>query len=154
MDFEDFPGGWMFFNQATGGNSFEEPQAGRRSARLTLPSGGGRASHNLIGMTPRAETITFWARSKGKNSNTPMMICLHDDGGNQTQTFNYEVTLTQDWKPHVLRIVDFKPYNQAAKGNTIQPGRIRQFSIEGAYGGQLLEMQFDSLRVEAPRSGR
>ena len=35
MDFEDYPGSWFFNNNATGGNSFEEPQQGRRSARLT-----------------------------------------------------------------------------------------------------------------------
>ena len=79
-------------------------------------------------------------------------ILLHDDGGMQTQTYNYEVTLTPEWKQHVVRISEFRPYNPAARGNTISPGRVRSFSLEsGAGGGQILELQIDSLRVEAAR---
>jgi eukaryotic-like serine/threonine-protein kinase len=155
MDFEDFPGGWFLNNSATGGNSFEEPQQGRRSARLTLPGNGGRANHNLVGMTPRAETISFWARTRGKNSNTLLAIYLHDDGGMQSQTFNMEIQLTSEWKQYVLRIADFRPYNNAAKGNSIAPGRVRSFSLEsGGGGGQVLELQLDTLRVEASRIGK
>jgi hypothetical protein len=154
MDFEDFPGGWMFTQTATGGNSFEEPHQGRRSARLTLP-GSSRANHPLNGMNPRAESMSFWARTRGKTSTNVLNIYLHDDGsGTGTQmTFQGEVTLTPEWKLHTLRFAtDFKPYNAAAKGYTVFPGRIRSFSLEGAGGaGTILELQIDALRVEAAK---
>src|SRR6185295_11434522 len=83
MDFEDYPGSWQFRGGATGGNSFEEPQQGRRSARLTLPYGA-RASHPLNGITARAESISFVARVRGKSSPTQMMMYVHDDSGTVT----------------------------------------------------------------------
>jgi serine/threonine-protein kinase len=152
MDFEDFPGGWSLYNSATGNNAFEEPREGRRSARLTIPAPNGRANHPLMGMAPRAETLSFWARTRGKSSGTQLNVLLHDDGSATTQTFSHDVQLTPEWKQHVLRFVDFKPYNSAAKGNSVLPGRIRSFSLEciGA-AGTILEFQLDSLRVEAPR---
>ena len=41
----------------------------------------GRANHPLVGMNSRAETITFWARSRGKNNNNQLIFFLHDDSG-------------------------------------------------------------------------
>jgi len=151
MDFEDFPGGWVFTGQATGTNSFEEPQQGRRSARLTLPNNG-RALHNLNGMKERAEKITFYARIRGKTSATTMNFLIHDDGaGTNNQTFVHDVPLTPEWKLHTLRFVDFKPANAAAKGNSVAPGRVRSFSLECTGGpGSILELQLDALHVEAP----
>jgi hypothetical protein len=154
MDFEDYPGSWTLTGQATGANAFEEPQQGRRSARLTIPSNG-RASHPLVGMTPRAETISFWARSRGRNSTSQIILFLHDDAGASTLTYNYEMTITTDWKQYPVRIADFKPYNNASKGTAVSPGRIRSFSVESGGGSsQVLELQLDSLRVEAQRVGK
>jgi len=151
MDFEDYPGGWFFNGQATGGNSFEEPQQGRRSARLTLP-GSGRANHQLLGMSSRAETLTFWARSRGKNSSNQLTVYLHDDGMTNTQTFSYDLQISSDWKQYSLRIAEFRPANPNAKGNTISPGRIKSMSLEcGGGSSSTLELQLDSLRVEATR---
>ena len=149
MDFEDFPGQWQLRGGATGGNAFEEPQQGRRSARLTIPSGA-RVNHPLIGMTPRAESISFWARARGKSSATQMELYLHDDTGNNTLTFMVEVTLTTEWKLHQFRLNEFKPSGNAAKGTVLGPGRISSFTIEGnGSSSQILELQFDTLRVEA-----
>jgi hypothetical protein len=109
--------------------------------------------HDIKGMSARAETISFWARTRGKPTSPQMNIYLHDDGGSgSTMTFNSDVQLTPEWKLHVLRFVDFKPYNPAAKGSTLSPARIRTFALECAGGqGTVLELQLDSLRVEAPR---
>src|SRR5262245_55034664 len=154
MDFEDFPGGWQLMNGSTGGNSFEEPREGRRSARLTLPAAG-RANHPIMGMTPRAEVITFWARARGKNSPPTMHINLHDDSPNGTFIYYQEVQLSTEWKQHILRIADFKPLNAIAKGTTVSPARIRTLGFESPNAlGQIVEVQIDSLRVEASRTGK
>src|SRR6185503_7450278 len=152
MDFEDFPGGWVFTGTATGGNAFEEPKQGRRSARLTIPNTC-RALHNLMGMAPRAEQITFWARIRGKQSASTMNFLIHDDGAGVTnQTFVHEVQLTPEWNQHTLRFVDFKAANPAAKGNAVAPGRVRSFSLECTGGpGSILELQIDALRVESTK---
>jgi serine/threonine-protein kinase len=150
LDFEDYPGAWIFTNQATGGNSFEEPQQGRRSARLTLHGGLGRALHPLTGMNSRAETISFWARSRGRNSSNQLMMFLTVD---DNLIFNCEFQISSEWKQYSTRILDFKPYNPPAKKEvTITPARVRYFAFECAGGsGSILELQVDSLRVEALR---
>jgi hypothetical protein len=153
MDFEDFPGSWSFGGQATGGNSFEEPHQGRRSARLTLPGNSGRAFHPLPGMNPRAETISFYARSRGKNSSNQLVMLLNDENAGTSLMFSYEFQITSEWRPYSARIMDFKPYNAPAKKEgTITPGRIRNFAFECGQGaGTVLELQVDSLRVEGAR---
>jgi hypothetical protein len=155
MDFEDYPGSWAFNNNATGGNSFEEPWQGRRAARLTLPGNAGRANHPLVGMNSRAETITFWARSRGRNNNNQLIFYLHDDSGMNTQTFSSDVMITSEWKQYSLRIADFKPSNNQTKNQTVTPGRVRSFSLESGGGqGQILELQIDTLRVESAKVGK
>jgi hypothetical protein len=153
MDFEDFPGLWQLRGGATGGNTFEEPQQGRRSARLTLPSSA-RASHPLNGMGPKAESISFWARVRGKSSPTGMEILLHDETGMVTLTYGLEVTLTQEWKQQKFSFSEFKPINPAAKGTLIVPARISAFTLESSSGSanQILELQLDTLRVEGARA--
>jgi hypothetical protein len=151
MDFEDFPGLWQLRGGATGGNAIEEPHQGRRSARLTLPTSA-RANHPLTGMTPKAESISFYARVRSKSSATQMELFLHDDSGATVLTYSVEVTLTTEWKPYSFPFRDFKPVNQAAKGTTIAPGRISSFTIgENSSASQVLEMQLDTLRVEAAK---
>jgi hypothetical protein len=155
MDFEDFPGQWLLRGGATGGNSFEEPQQGRRSARLTLPFAA-RASHPLNGMSPRADSISFWGRVRGKSSNTQMLLYVHDDSGTVVLTYGVDVSLTQDWKLQSFRFSEFKPVNPAAKGTLLVPGRISSFTLESgsSVASQILEVQLDSLRVEAVRTSK
>jgi len=151
MDFEDYPGLWQLRGGATGGNSFEEPQQGRRSARLTLPAGS-RVNHPLVGMTPKADTISFWARYRGKSGATQMELYLHDDTGNTTLTYVQEVTLTPDWKQYSYRFSEFKPAGPNSRGTVVAPGRIGSFTIEGSSSSsQILELQLDTLRIEAAR---
>jgi hypothetical protein len=152
MDFEDYPGLWQLRGGATGGNSFEEPQQGRRSARLTIPSGS-RVNHPLFGMTPKAESISFWARYRGKSGGTQMEFFLHDDTGATTLSYVTEVTLTPEWKQYSYRFSEFKPAGPNSRGTTLAPGRIGSFTIEcPASSSQILEMQLDTLRVEAARA--
>ncbi|RPH48510.1 MAG: hypothetical protein EHM91_04240 [Planctomycetota bacterium] len=106
-------------------------------------------------MSPRAEVITFWARGRGKNSSATMNMLLYDDNPNGTYVYALEVTLSPEWKQHVVRLSDFKPMNVAAKGTTLAPGRVRMVGFESPGGlGQILELQIDSLRVEAARTGK
>jgi serine/threonine-protein kinase len=154
MDFEDFPGGWFMNGQATGGNSFEEPQQGRRAARLTLPGGGnGRAIHPLPGMSSRAESISFWARTRGRNSSTQLVMFLNDDSGGTSQMFNYDFQITSEWRPYSVKFSEFRPFNANAKSAlTINTARVRNFAFEcGGGSGSTLELQIDSLRVEAAK---
>jgi hypothetical protein len=153
MDFEDYPGSWQLRGGATGGNSFEEPQQGRRSARLTLPNLG-RANHPLNGITPKAESISFYARVRGKSSPTQMLLLVHDETGSPTLTYSVEVPLTPEWKLQSFRFSEFKPVNPAAKGTVLIPANISGFTLQSGSSGtsQILEVQIDSLRVEAPRA--
>ncbi|MBV8879001.1 MAG: hypothetical protein JO332_03450, partial [Planctomycetaceae bacterium] len=154
MDFEDFPGSWILRGGATGGNAFEEPQQGRRSARLTLP-GSSRATHPLAGVTAKGDTISFWARVRSKSSATQMELYLHDETGNFTLTYGYELTLTTEWKYYPIRFTEFKAANPAAKGTLVAPGRITSFTVEGnSSSSQVLELQLDTLRVEAVRGAK
>jgi serine/threonine-protein kinase len=151
MDFEDYPGGWNLIGKAMGGNAFEEPQQGRRSARLTIPGGAGnRALHPMVGMSSRADLLTFWARTRGTRSNSQMVMVLQEEGGG---FYNYEFTLTSDWRQYSARITDFKPPATSKNvGTSITPGRVRAFALECPGGpSMLLELQLDSLRVEAAR---
>ena len=152
MDFEDYPGSWILRGGATGGNAFEDPQQGRRSARLTLAPGT-RATHAIGGMTPKAESISFWARVRGKTSATQLEIILHDDKGNLVLSYGLEVTLTTEWRPYSYRLTEFKPVNPAAQSTSIAPGRIGSFTLEGSStSSQNLELQLDTLRVESSRA--
>ena len=48
-----------------------------------------------------------------------------------------------------------KTLNALAKGTTLTPGRIRMFGLESPNAlGQIIEVQIDSLRVEAARSAK
>jgi hypothetical protein len=81
-----------------------------------------------------------------------MELFLHDDSGATVLTYSVEVTLTTEWKPYSFPFRDFKPVNLAAKGTTIAPGRISSFTIgENSSASQVLEMQLDTLRVEAAK---
>jgi serine/threonine-protein kinase len=154
MDFEDYPGLWQPRQQATGGNSLEEPHQGRRSARLTIPTGS-RAFHPVSGMSPKAEAISFWARNRGKSGATQMEFCLVDESGMSTLFFGVEVPLTPEWKSYRFLLSEFKPVNPAARGTTLMPGKVSWFMVEqalGANANQILEVQLDTLRVEAART--
>jgi len=60
------------------------------------------------------------------------------------------VTLTTEWKLHQFRLNEFKPSGKRGQGDRARPGRISSFTIEGnGSSSQILELQFDTLRVEA-----
>jgi serine/threonine-protein kinase len=151
MDFEDFPGAWTLNNMATGGNA-EEPHQGKRAARLVLPDGG-RANHPLVGMNARAETISFWGRSRSK-SVAPVQVVLHETANMMTYSWTQEVTFPTEWKYYSFRIADFRPWNDNAKSKRqINPAGVNLLTISTAdnYDGPPLEIQFDTLRVEAKK---
>jgi serine/threonine-protein kinase len=154
MDFEDYPGLWQPRGNATAGNSFEEPQQGRRAARLTIP-GGSRVFHPLMGMNAKAEAISFWARYRGKGGVTNMAFCVHDESGNNVIIYGVEVSLTPEWKFYHYPFTEFKPVNNPARNNPLVPGKISSFTIEpppGTSMNQILEVQLDVLRVESAKS--
>jgi len=153
MDFEDYPGLWQPRGNATAGNSFEEPHQGRRAARLTIP-GGSRVFHPMMGMSPKADAISFFARYRGKGGVTTMAFCIHDESGTNTLIYGVEVPLTPDWKPYRFSFSEFKPVNNPARNNTLMPGKISSFTVEPAPGtpmNQILELQLDTLRVETAK---
>jgi hypothetical protein len=64
-----------------------------------------------------------------------------------------EVPLTAEWKQYSFRFSEFKPAGANARGTTIAPGRIGSFTIESSSSSsQILELQLDTLRVEAART--
>jgi hypothetical protein len=155
MDFEDYPGLWQLRMNATGGNSFEEPQQGRRAARLTIPYGS-RAFHPLLGMNSRAEAISFWARYRGKGGATQLLFSVHDDSGMSNLVYGVDVPLTTEWKYYRFPFSDFKGINPAARLTPLVPAKVTSFTVEPATGpaSQILELQLDTLRVEASKSSK
>src|SRR5262249_2149167 len=115
MDFEDYPGSWILRGNSTGGNPFEKPHQGRRPARRPIPSGS-RVSHLIGAPTPKADSISFWARTRGKTSSSQMNFYIHDDSGQASLNYVTEVTLTPEWKQHPFRFTEFRAVNAAAKG--------------------------------------
>jgi hypothetical protein len=82
-----------------------------------------------------------------------MEFFLHDDTGATTLSYVTEVTLTPEWKQYSYRFSEFKPAGPNSRGTTLAPGRIGSFTIEcPASSSQILEMQLDTLRVEAARA--
>ncbi len=151
MEFEDYPGTWRAVNNATAGNA-DDPYQGKRAGHLLLP-GGGRAGHPINGITPRAETISFWARSLRKGPMALVDFYLYDD----MNTYFVSEKLSTDWKLCTYRFPDFKPLNNdAIKNKTpVNLNRIREFAFgqsnDSSGGGIVCEIQVDSLRVEGKK---
>jgi len=151
MEFEDYPGTWQARGGATAGNS-DDPYQGKRAGHLTLP-GGSRAFHPIVGITGRAEVISFWARSLRKGPSTGVDLYLMDDMNTFVVT---NVQLTPDWKLHQFRFGEFKPYNDNAKQNkaALNLNRTREFGFSptsDSGNGIVQEFQIDSLRVEGAK---
>jgi len=154
MEFEDYPGTWRVVNGATAGNT-DEPYQGRRAGHLNLPNPGSRAFHPIAGITGRAETISFWARSVRKGPATLVDFFIHDD----MNTFHIaNIQLGTEWKLLSYHFSEFKPYNPLAVQNkaSLNLNRIHEFSFgpttEGQGGGGIgYEMLVDSLRVEGKK---
>jgi serine/threonine protein kinase len=155
MEFEDYPGTWRILNGATAGNT-DEPYQGKRAAHLNLPNSNSRAFHPIAGVTGRAESISFWARSVRKGPVTLVDFFISDD----MNTFHVpNIQLSTDWKLCSYRFTEFKPFNNQAIQNksTINLNRIHEFAFGptteggGAGNGVGYEIIVDSLRVEGKK---
>ena len=154
MGFEDYPGLWQLQRGATGGNTTEEPYQGRRSARFALPPGS-RVTHPLGTLPANADTVTFWARVRGKSSAPLLTFFLNETSGMTTTSYFQELTLSQDWRQYVLRIASFKPAPSSFQTAVIAPARISSFALQPTgTPAQGMELQFDLLRIESPGASK
>ncbi len=147
MDFEDYPGHWTGRNGAEAQNAADDPQQGRRSARVLL--GNGQAYHPIHGLRPGVETVTFWVKLKSRGT-AQLSFWVFDDNGMTSASFYHEFTATAEWKQIALRLAEFKPYNLPAK-NKVRPdwAAVKTFSLQDSpeAGSDAPEFSFDTLRV-------
>jgi serine/threonine-protein kinase len=150
LEFEDYPGHWTTHGGAMAVNGIDAYQ-GRRAARLTLPQRGW-ASHPIQGISSRAETISFFARSLRKSPvaivHTWLSVMIADD-----ESIGYSgpsVSLGSEWKPVTLKLADFKTESPKAKQRTIMTyDKIRAIGWEPASNAGDCEIQIDALKIES-----
>jgi hypothetical protein len=151
MDFEDFPGAWTPRGMATATNG-DEPHQGRRCAHINLGSNGG-VWHPLLGLGPRADSISFWSRTRTKGPVASLEFILHETSGMMTYSWSLTFTAQTDWKATTFRFSEFKPWNENARGlkRGIDIARVTSFQIQpdNDGSGSVPEFYFDTLRVVA-----
>jgi tetratricopeptide (TPR) repeat protein len=152
LDFEDFPGVWNAHGSAKALNGIDAYQ-GRRAARLTLPRSSW-AAHPIQGVTYKAETVTFYARSLKKAPvaviHTWLSVATDDDSSITYTAPSFSVG--NEWKQITLKLPDFKTDNSNAKQRTIMtPDKIRAIGWEAGNEAGECELQIDALRIEGRR---
>jgi hypothetical protein len=149
MEFEDFPGHWNTHGGATAVNGLDAYQ-GKRAARLMLPPKSW-AAHPIQGITSRAETLSFWARSLKKSPVAVIHLWISVEVGDDSIGYGGpSVSLGPEWKLCTFKFTDFKTESSKVKQRTIMTfDKIRSISWEpGSEAGEC-EIQIDALRVEA-----
>jgi serine/threonine-protein kinase len=152
LDFEDFPGSWSTHGAAKAVNGLDAYQ-GRRAGRLTM-SRGNWISHPLQGVTWKADSVSFYARSLKK---VPVAVVYtwmstwDETDGTITYT-GPSMSLTTDWKLYTFKVSDFKTDNAKAKTRILNPSeKVRTIGWEAAAEAGDCEIQIDALRIEARR---
>jgi len=152
LDFEDFPGSWNTHGSAKAVNGLDAFQ-GRRAGRLTL-SRQNWVAHPIQGVTWKAETVSFYARSLKKAPVAVVYTWLSvatDDDYSITYT-GPSISLGPEWKLYTFKMSDFKTESPKAKQRTIsEPGKVRSIGWEAAGEAGECEIQVDALRIEARR---
>ncbi|HVR85331.1 MAG TPA: protein kinase, partial [Planctomycetota bacterium] len=152
MDFEDYPGLWNTHNGAKAENGVDAYQ-GRRAARLTLP-GRSWASYPIKGLSAKADTLSFYARSLKKAPVAvvvPWLSGLIDD---EPLTFHGPtVSLGPEWKLCSFKMSDFKTDNAKAKQRTIYAlDKLQNIGWEPGIEAGDCEIQIDALKIESFRN--
>jgi hypothetical protein len=148
LEFEDYPGHWNTHGGAMAVNGIDAYQ-GRRAAHLSLPQKGW-AAHPIQGITSRAETVSFYARSARKSPvaviHTWLSVTIDDESIGYSGP---SVSLGSEWKLVTLKISDFKTDNPKSKLRTITAyDKIRTIGWEPAPNAGDCEIQIDALRIE------
>ncbi len=157
VEFEDYPGPWNTHGGAKAENLTDAYQ-GRRAARLTFPQARCWAAYPIQGVTWKAETVSFWARSTKKGGpvavvHTWMMLQVPDE---DSITYTAPtISIGSEWKFYSYKWSEFKTENPKAKQRTIMNGfeRIKAIGWEpGSEGGGVdYEIQIDALKIETTR---
>jgi serine/threonine-protein kinase len=157
LGFEDYPGLWGLRPPAQAINSPDEPYHGKRSARLSLPPDT-FVRHPLNNLTPRAEFISFYARSRSGNRPAKFRVVLYDElPMGATAAFSLDLAAGPDWQKHTVRLADFKPSGTAALARKgLEPRQVTTilFGNPEDSAGATLELQVDLLKVESARASK
>jgi serine/threonine-protein kinase len=151
LDFEDFPGNWQVHGGCQAVNAIDAYQ-GRRAGKLTLVPRGW-AAHPLQGVTARAETLSFYARSIRKGPVAAvhpwLNVVIEDDSITYTGPL---VSLGTEWKLCSLRLSDFKTDSAKVKQRVLMsPEKIRSIGWETTPDVGECEIQIDALKIESRR---
>jgi serine/threonine-protein kinase len=151
VEFEDYPGPWYTHGGAKAENG-TDPYQGRRAGRLTLPSRS-FASYPIQGLTSRAETVSFYARSLKKTVavvHASLSVQLDEE-----TSIGYNgpaISVGPEWKQFTLKISDFKSESSKVKQRTITAfDKVRSIGWEPGPDAGECEIQVDALRIEGPR---
>jgi serine/threonine-protein kinase len=148
LDFEDYPGVWNTHGGAKAENAMGAFQ-GRRAARLTLPQKGW-AAHPLQGVTSRADTVQFYARSMKKTvAVVHVWLSTYIDEESTTYASPTQ-SIGSEWKLVTLKMSDFKNTESGkSKDRTITAlDKIRSIGWESATDAGECQIQVDALRIE------
>ncbi|HVE40689.1 MAG TPA: protein kinase [Planctomycetota bacterium] len=156
-EFEDYPGPWNTHGGAKAENGTDAYQ-GRRAGRLTFPQSRCWAAYPIQGVTWKAETVSFWARSLKKGGPVAVMHTWLSLQAPDEDSITYTaptISIGPEWKLYSYKLSDFKTENAKAKQRTIMNGfeRIKSIGWEpGSEGGGVdYEIQIDSLKIESIR---
>ncbi len=148
LEFEETPGAWS--SDAGGGMKAEnlgEPYLGKRAARITC-TGAGSVAHDLPPLDPKAEAITFWARSGRRWSPAPVYFYLKEL---DEHVFMAPMPkITPEWRPYVIRLADLKHAADITPRRTLDRAKVNGFGLTCA-DPTSFELHLDALRVEAAR---
>jgi len=156
VEFEDYPGPWNTHGGAKGENG-TDAYSGRRAARLTFPQARSWAAYPISGVTWKAETVSFWARSlkKGPVAVVHTWLSLQVPDEDSITYSAPTISIGNEWKLYSYKLSDFKTENAKAKQRTIMNGfeRIKSIGWEpGSEGGPVdYEIQIDALKIESVR---
>jgi serine/threonine-protein kinase len=156
VEFEDYPGAWNTHGGAKAENGTDAYQ-GRRAGRLTFTQPRCWASYPIQGVTWKAETVSFWARSLKKGPVAVVHTWLSQQVPDE-DSITYTaptISIGPEWKLYTYKFSDFKTENAKAKQRTIMNGfdKIRAIGWEpGVEGGGVdYEIQIDALKIETTR---
>jgi serine/threonine-protein kinase len=154
VEFEDYPGPWNTHGGAKAENGTDAYQ-GRRAGRLTFTGPRAWAAYPITGVTWKAETVSFWARSlkKGPVAVVHTWLSLQVPDEDSITYTAPTISIGPDWKLYSYKWTDFKTDNAKAKQRTIMNGfeRVRSIGWEpGVEGGPVdYEIQIDALKIES-----
>jgi serine/threonine-protein kinase len=150
LDFEEATTGWIPFygKESLTLESVTDAYKSKRAVRFAF-SGPAILIHPLKGLDPRADTISFWAKTTRRNNTGGIILGL----GQEKMEGLFLVALpafTTEWKQYSFRISEFRFDKADATPPVLDREKVSGLVL-GCPREASLEMVIDALRVEAAK---